>query len=53
MARFKGTVRLGEGVSGKEGQKRMSGTEVPVGKAKITTSKSTPIPATKVGGNTR
>ena len=45
MATFKGKVRLGEGVTAKEGQKRMSGTEVPLKMAKHTTSKSEPIPS--------
>jgi len=53
MATFKGKVRLGEGVSATEGQKRMSGTEVPLAKAKITTSKSEPLPGVKVGKNSR
>ena len=45
MAIFKGTVRLGAGVTATEGQKRMSGTEVPLKMAKHTTSKSEPLPA--------
>jgi hypothetical protein len=44
MASFTGKVRIGTGVSAKEGVKRMSGTEVPMKQAKITTSKSAAIP---------
>jgi len=47
MALLKGSVRLGKGVSAKEGAKRMSGTEVPLPQAKITTSKSEPKPGKK------
>jgi len=43
MALFKGNVRLGEGVTAKEGKKRVSGTEVPL-PPRITTSKSEPLP---------
>lgn len=39
MARFASKVRIGEGVGGEEGPKRMSGTGVPMSMAKITTSK--------------
>jgi len=49
MATFKGTVRLGAGVTAKEGQKRMSGTEVPISQAKHSTSKSEPLPGTGKG----
>ena len=38
MATFGGKIRLGEGVKAKPGQKRMSGTEVPLSQAKIKTS---------------
>ncbi len=44
MASFTGKVRIGTGVSAKEGVKRMSGTQVPTKQAKITTSKSEPKP---------
>jgi len=47
MARYTTKVRLGEGVSGKPAQERMSGTEVPMKQAKITTSKSEPLPGKK------
>jgi hypothetical protein len=51
MAKLTGKIRLGEGVKGKPGPKRMSGTEVPVSQAKITTSKSEPKPGlAKKGG---
>ncbi len=53
MARYSSKVRLGEGVTGTPGAERMSGTEVPVSKAKITTSKSEPIPGVKAGKNIR
>ena len=47
MVNFGGKVRMGQGVSAKEAVKRMSGTEVPVSQAKVTTSKSEALPDIK------